>query len=382
MRFPRSAARWTLFTATGLLVVAAATVRVPADSPIESQKQQLSRIESQTHLLNDIKYLASDELEGRGIGTNGLNKAADYIREQFKEAGLDVTQVNGGAFQFFKMTTKAILGSPNTLKFVGPEGKTIELKMDVDWVPCSFGGGGKISGDLVFAGYGLDQAEDNYHDFKGLDAKGKVVLVMRRNPRQEEEEGDGFGPPGAGPGRGPGRRGPGRFGDLRTKLSNAIAAGASALIIVNDPFSVRKAGKDAESRLRRATNHVVDSAEALVAAEEPAEAQAGAKRPDSNSPKAPAVAEAWKELRENVTRFKKAKADLKSPDNDPFMKFGYGGVGSNTSIPVVQLSDAAADRLLKPTLGKTLTQIEAAIDEDMKPRSAAIAGWKAVGVTT
>jgi hypothetical protein len=357
MRSTRFVARWTLFAATGLSVVAAATLRAPADTPSESQ----------AHLLNDIKYLASDELEGRGIGTDGLNKAADYIKEQFKEAGLDVTRVNGDAFQYFDMTTKAILGTPNTLKFVGPDGKTIELKRDVDFVPCSFGGGGKISGDLVFAGYGLD--EHDFREFKGIDAKGKVVIIMRRNPRQEEEQADAFGngPPGAGPNGPPRRRA--SAGDLRTKLSNAIAAGASAVIFLNDPFSVRKNAKDAESRLRRATNHLVEAAEAVDAAEE-------------KGPGTPAVAAAVKQLREEVTHYKKAKADLKNPDNDPFMKFGYGGTGSNTSIPVVQLSLDAVNRLLKPTLGKTITQLEAAIDEDMKPQSAAVSGWKAEGVTT
>jgi hypothetical protein len=394
MRLTRLAARSILFTATGLSVIVAATLRVPADSPSVSQSHSLSRTESQKHLLNDIKYLASDALEGRGIGTKGLNKAADYIREQFKEAGLDVTRVNGGAFQPFKMTTTAILGAPNTLKFVGPDGKAIDLKMDVDFVPCSFGGGGKISGDLVFAGYGLDDAEQKYQDFKGVDVKGKVVIVMRRNPRQEEEPTDTFGNGnGPAPGPGPRRRPGGRFGDLRTKLSNAIAAGAGAIIIINDPFSVRKATKDAESRLRRATNHVVESAEALVAAEEPAEAQAqaaaksdgqaGAKQPAKKAAgHSPKMAEAWKDLRENVTKLKKAQAEAKSPESDAFMKFGYGGVGSNSSIPVVQLSIAACDRLLKPTLGKTLTELEAAIDQDMKPESALIKGWKAEGVTT
>src|SRR5580698_11669118 len=120
MRSTRLAARSIVFVAAGLLIVVAATVRVPADTPVESQ----------SHLLNDIKYLASDELEGRGIGTKGLDRAADYIRGQFQDAGLDVTQVNRGAFQFFKMTTKAILGSPNTLEFVGSDGKITELKRD------------------------------------------------------------------------------------------------------------------------------------------------------------------------------------------------------------------------------------------------------------
>jgi hypothetical protein len=351
MRSTRLAARSIVFVAAGLLIVVAATVRVPADTPVESQ----------SHLLNDIKYLASDELEGRGIGTKGLNKAADYIKEQFKEAGLDVTQVKGDAFQYFKMTTKAILGTPNTLKFVGPGGKTIELKRDVDFVPCSFGGGGKISGDLVFASYGLD--EHDFRDFKGIDVKGKVVIVMRRNPGQVDEE------PQEGPAPGPPGRRRASAADLRSKLSNAIAAGASAIIFLNDPFSVRKNAKDAESRVRRANNHLIDAAVALDTAEEKG----------ANSP---AVAEALKELREDVTKLKKAKAEVKNPENDPFMKFGYGGTGSDTSIPVVQLSLDAVNRVLEPALGKSITQLETAIDNDMKPHSAPLAGWKAEGVTT
>ncbi len=368
MRSTRLAARSIVFVAAGLLIGVAATVRVPADTPVESQ----------SHLLNDIKYLASDELEGRGIGTKGLNRAADYIKEQFKEAGLDVTQVKGDAFQYFKMTTKAILGTPNTLKLVGPGGKTIELKRDVDFVPCSFGGGGKISGDLVFASYGLD--EHDFRDFQGIDVKGKVVIVMRHNPGQvDEEPQEGFGPGPNGPGR---RRASGS--DLRSKLSNAIAAGASAIIFLNDPFSVRKNAKEAESRVRRATNHLVEAAEALDKAEDNADAAAKAQaknelREVANSP---AVAAALKELREDVTKLKKAKADLKNPENDPFMKFGYGGTGSDTSIPVVQLSLEAVNRVLEPALGKSITQLETAIDKDMKPHSAPLAGWKAEGVTT
>ena len=65
--------------------------------------------ESQQHLLSDIKYLASDELEGRGVGTKGLDLAADYIRDQFAKAGLNVVSAKGEAFQKFKMTTSSSL---------------------------------------------------------------------------------------------------------------------------------------------------------------------------------------------------------------------------------------------------------------------------------
>ena len=330
MRLNRLGARWILLSASGLSLVLAATVRLPADT----------RVESQSHLLKDIKYLASDELEGRGIGTDGLNKAADYIREQFKDAGLDVTRVKGDAFQKFKMTTKAILGSPNSVKFVGPDGKVVELKQNVDFVPASFGGGGKFSGDVVFAGYGLD--DPDYKDFKGVDVKGKVVIVMRRNPRQEEEPDASAGGPG--PGRRPGRRGAGRFGDLLE--TEQCDRGRRQWHHLRERSVQRAKGREGSRiSVRRSNNHVVEAAEALdtaetkAAADAKAQAAAGAGK---TGPTSPAVTEALKDLREEVTKLKKAKAEIKKPENDVFMKFGYGGNGKDGSIPVVQLKVAAA----------------------------------------
>src|SRR5688572_22362014 len=66
-------------------------------SPLVSLADALT--ESQTRLFNDVKYLASDDLEGRGVETEGINKAADFIRDEFQKAGLNVTEVKGGAYQ-------------------------------------------------------------------------------------------------------------------------------------------------------------------------------------------------------------------------------------------------------------------------------------------
>src|SRR5438874_1410060 len=66
---------------------------------------------SQQRLLTDIKYLSSDELEGRGVGLPGLDAAADYIRDQFAKAGLKLDSVGGGPYQTFTMSTGATLGT-------------------------------------------------------------------------------------------------------------------------------------------------------------------------------------------------------------------------------------------------------------------------------
>lgn len=341
-----AAAIGCLFVAAGASVHALAGTRIEADTHAQTE----------TRLLDEIKYLASDELEGRGIGTEGLDKAAQYMRRQFEAAGLDVSRVHGGAFQTFSMSAKAKLASPNSMQFLRPGGKATDLKQDVDFRPCSFGGSGKIEGELVFAGYGIDSAANHYRDFNGIDVKGKVVIVMRRVPRQGDPHGPFNGPLGD----------ISRDADLRAKLSNAAGAGASALLIVNDPFTVHKNAKESEAMARKAADRVVEAAEALEAA------AAGS----------PAATEGRHDLSEAVSRLKRARTEAARGENDPLMTFGYGGNGKDGNIPVVQLSIAACDRLLKSALGKTLEQLEATIDRELKPQSAVLAGWKADGLTT
>ena len=77
--------------------------------------------ESQQRLERDLKYLASDELEGRGVGLKGLEVAGEFIREQFAAAGLKLDTVQGTPFQNFTMPTGAVQGPVNTLEFVGPD---------------------------------------------------------------------------------------------------------------------------------------------------------------------------------------------------------------------------------------------------------------------
>jgi hypothetical protein len=352
IRFRHSIAAWALISISTVAAHALWSVAGAADSIASAPSAAHSQAEAR--LLGDIKYLASDELEGRGIGTVGLNKAAQYIRHEFQAAGLDVTRAHGDAFQKFNMSIPARLGTPNSLTFVGPDGKSTVLQQDVDFRPCSFGGWGRIQGEFAFGGYAIDLK--NYHDLKGVDLKGKAVIVMRRGPRQDDSGGPftTFGDISRG-------------GDLRTKLSNTAIAGASALLIVNDPASVNKNSKDQESRIRWASNRVVDAAEALEKA----------------APGTSDESQARKELFKTVAWLKKVRADAAhSESNDPFMTFGFGGNGKDSNIPVVQLSVAAANRLLKAATGKSLDEFAAAIDRDLKPKSTDLAGWKADGVTT
>src|SRR5262249_38893855 len=138
--------------------------------------------EAEQRLLTDIKYLASDDLEGRGVGMKGLDSAADYIREQFLKAGLTLESGGGGPFQTFTMSTGSVLGASNTLELAGPENKKLTLAINTDFIPQSYGGAGAFLGDLVFCGYGIEAPDKNFDEYAGIDLKGKVAIIMRRVP--------------------------------------------------------------------------------------------------------------------------------------------------------------------------------------------------------
>jgi Peptidase family M28/PDZ domain/PA domain len=313
--------------------------------------------QTQQRLIADVKFLASDELEGRGIGSKGLNLAADYIRDQFAKAGLKLDAINGGPFQSFAMQTDAELGPSNTLELTGPDNRKISLTLKSDFLPQSFGESGAFSGGLAFCGYGIESPDNNYDDFAGLDLKGKVAVLLRRVPDQANPRSKFAGRHGA----------ISSHGDLRSKVGNAHAHGAAAILLVNDPYSSRQ---ELEQGQKQVANLAKEVAEAAVEFE----------ATDPNDVEKYAAAR--KKLSTEAVRYKSGKAHLGSDEPDTLMKFGYASTKAFRNIPVLHITRAAADLFLKPALGKTVADLEAAIDKDVKPQSALIPGWNVSGTVT
>lgn len=308
--------------------------------------------EAKARLLDQLKFLASDELEGRGVGTAGLNSAAEFLRNEFRTMGLAVDRVNGGAFQTFNLITGAKQSAPATLQLVGPDGKTFELQPGTDFDVCSFAGSGAFEGDLVFAGYGIEDNDPPYNDFAGLNVEGKVVLILRRNPRQAASK----------------ARGTPRNAELRTKLSHAHQHKAAAVLFVNDPYSVKEKAESRRLGIAKAAVEVAEFADAFLS---------------STGAEADKVAAAKDKLTQSVQRWKTLKdAGTKAVD-DELMKFGYAGYGDDKPIPpAFHITQSQADMLLKAALQKNLADLEAAIDKDFMPQSAALPGWKVKGSTS
>ncbi|MFV0445828.1 MAG: M20/M25/M40 family metallo-hydrolase [Planctomycetaceae bacterium] len=302
-----------------------------------------------------VETLANDDFEGRGIGTQGLKKAQQYVRDEFTAAGLNVVSAGGDPFQEFDVVDGAELTAPNTLEFLGPQGATIPLQLGTDFQVCSFGDAAEFSAPLVFAGYGIESTEPVYNDYMGVDVKGKVVVLLRRTPQQGHEQGlfD------AGP------HGTSRHAGLRTKVSNAFRRGAAAILFVNDPYSGKHEAQQIADQLEQARQ---DEEQARVAL------AASALAPDKQS-------ELEQQLKLAEQRVKQTELVAKEHQTDPLMAFGYGGTRSGKAVPILHITQAACDKLLLASMGKSLREIEAAIDETGKPLSAELTGWTAAGET-
>lgn len=170
--------------------------------------------------LEHVKYLASPALRGRGTGAPGLEKAAGYIAKQFRADKLK-PPTKEGYFQRFPVTTNAKLGPNNRLEWSDASGKKA-LKPEQDFIPFNFSLSGKVEGNLVFAGYGITAPEYHYDDYAGIDAKGKIVVVLRHEPQENDEKSVFNGKTLT------------EHAQFWSKAVNAKQHGAAGLILVND----------------------------------------------------------------------------------------------------------------------------------------------------
>ena len=145
----------------------------------------------------DVKVLASDAFEGRGPATAGEEKTIAYLQQQFAAAGLQPggdLQADGSRAwtQAVPLQRASIDGTPAiTLDVAGKaqpllQGQDIAIRAAMD---------GSTSVDirqvpLVFVGYGVNAPERKWDDFKGVDLKGKIAVVLVNDPDFETGKGD------------------------------------------------------------------------------------------------------------------------------------------------------------------------------------------------
>jgi Tol biopolymer transport system component len=166
---------------------------------------------------SDVRTLAAPEMEGRGLGTKGIVKAGAYIESRLKAIGLQPAFAKSYA-QTFPVKTGVALGANNHIDGLSND----------DWTPLGFSSSGDLHAPIVFAGYGISAPPLNYDDFAGLDVKGKVVLMLRYEPQEKDDNSPFDG------------RKPSRWSAMRYKTLQARERGAAAVIFVTGPLQDEK----------------------------------------------------------------------------------------------------------------------------------------------
>ncbi len=223
-----------------------------------------------------VEYLASETLQGRGVGTQGLDAAAEYIAARFERAGLRPAPGMNGYQQLFEVRISDEI-DPGTRLRVGEE----VFVQGLHFTPLSFSKEGEFKSKAAFAGYGVASETHGYDDYARLDVKGKIVLAMRFEPHDAD--------------------GKSRFATDEWSLAASILKkaelaadhGAAALLLVNPPM-----------------HH----------------------------------------------------------DNEGLMPFGRQFAGLRAKIPVMQVTERVANRLLEPT-GAELKALQNKIDQSGEPSS-------------
>lgn len=136
-------------------------------------------------LMGHTRFLASDITEGRAPGSRGDRIAQQYIASEFEKLGLKPGAADGSWYQPFDIV--GINGNPQKMSFVGG-GKTLDLDYSKDFIAVAGAQSAesKLDGaELVFVGFGIVAPEYQWDDYKGVDLKGKVILMMNSDPEDD-----------------------------------------------------------------------------------------------------------------------------------------------------------------------------------------------------
>lgn len=130
-----------------------------------------------------VRFLSHDLLEGRGTGSRGGDIAAEYLASQFALSGLKPAGDDGSYLQKVRFAGSQTLDS-SSLSFVPNDGEALPLKLFDDYVVSNQTLTESVSVDapLVFVGYGIEAPEYQWDDYKGVDVRGKVALIIVNEP--------------------------------------------------------------------------------------------------------------------------------------------------------------------------------------------------------
>ena len=129
-----------------------------------------------------VDFLAADDMGGRGNGSPGLERAAEYLAAQFRMRGLEPAGENGTYFQTFRLTTGTEIGPGSKVRLGDQDVSNDDLAL------LKFSTKTDVEGPLVFVGYGITAAEMHWDDYRDVDVSDKIVVAFRHEPQELDED--------------------------------------------------------------------------------------------------------------------------------------------------------------------------------------------------
>ncbi len=170
-----------VIVAAGVGFLAPVLAQSPGDDGVKSFEA--------ARILAHIKTLSSDEFQGRGPGTRGEELSIAYLEKEYREFGLEPGNPDGTYLQ--KVPLVGIKPDPSMeLTFSGHD-QTLHAAFEKDFVAWTKRMVDSVSLDnaeMVFVGYGVQAPEYKWDDFKGMDVRGKVIVLLINDPPVPDEK--------------------------------------------------------------------------------------------------------------------------------------------------------------------------------------------------
>ena len=177
----------------------------------------------QNRLRAHIEFLADDLMRGRQPGSDGYNIAANYVASQFRQMGLIPAGDDGSYFQQVPLRQAFLEPGSAEMTFSQNNETTAFVFVEQFFMGASLGRTSSgLEAGLVFVGYGIEAAELDYHDYAGINVKGKVVVLLAGQPHDfPSEEGA-------------------HFASNTEKMKAAVSHGAVGILIIYTPRAAQR----------------------------------------------------------------------------------------------------------------------------------------------
>ncbi|MCU0458943.1 MAG: M28 family peptidase [Bacteroidales bacterium] len=178
-------------------------------------------------LFGYVKIQCDEKYQGRLTGTAEYQECAEWLAGEFESWGLTPAGDDGGWFQWFKIPYTMVYPDCGLTLHVPLKKDGVLLKhykYMTEYMPGSTSGNGEVTGEVVYAGYGITAPELNYDDYRGIDVKGKIVLIERESPVNPSDGPEKFNPWY-------------EYSFHQYKLANAVEHGAVGMIYNYGPIA-------------------------------------------------------------------------------------------------------------------------------------------------